>query len=249
MGYDMHTVIKPEGEERAVAKANEAFHAAVQERDALPKAERGTYRQGIDQLGESPFANATPRYAEAQRKVSGALERVYATERSYFRLNIRGMGMVRRAMLDLGMVYETSYSYTDWPDRPEDGTGAGIASEAMHDGSDPREYATKYYDGTEVTDADIARATAYHDQRTALLKDHPAGAETIPIHKFGTNDGWIVTPRECLNALAAWHATPESARIDALESAEITGLDWDRIWKRWLAFLELAAHCDGFEVH
>ena len=249
MGYDMRTVIKPEGEERAVAKANEAFHAAVQKRDALPKVERGTYRQGIDQLGELPFANATRRYAEAQRNVSAALDRVYATERSYFRLNIWGMGMVRRAMLDLGMVYETSYSYTDWPDHPEDGTGAGIASEAMYDGSDPREYAAKYCNGTEVTDADIARATAYHDQRTALLKDHPAGAETIPVHKFGSNDGWIVTPRECLNALAVWHATPESARIDALENAEITGPDWDRIWKRWLAFLELAAHCDGFEVH
>lgn len=249
MGYDMHTVIKPEGEERAVAKANEAFSAACAERDKLPREEAGFYRKGIDQLGEPPNSNATPRYKDAQRKVSVALDRLREVERSYFRLNIWGMGHVRRAMLDLGMAYETAHSFIDWPDYPEDGTGAAIAAEALSEDSDPQEYAAEYYAGQEVTEADITRARAYHDQATALRKGHPVGGDTIPVHKFGSNDGWIVTPRECLNALAVWHATPQSVRDDALENAEITGPDWAKTWQSWLGFLELAAHCDGFEVH
>lgn len=247
----MHTVTKPEGEARAVAKANEAFSAACKERDALPKGEQGFYRKGIDALGsDAPNANASPRYKEAQRKVSAAYNRLREVERSYFRLNIWGMGNVRRAMLDLGMCFESGYEWgAGWPAYPEDGTGAAIAAEALSEDSDPQEYAAKYYSGQEVTESDIATARAYHDQANALRRDHFGAADGIPVHKFGSNDGWIVTPNECLQALAIWHATPQSARDDAFESAGMADADWERIWKNWLAFLELAAYCDGFEVH
>jgi hypothetical protein len=248
MGYDMHTVIKPEGEERAVVKANEAFDAACAERNALPKVEAGQYQHGIDSF-DGPNENASPRYKAAQRKVSAAYDKIREIKRSYFRLNVWGMGNVRTAMLDLGMAYDGAHELGCWPDYPgQGGTGANVAAEAMGDDADPREYAAKYYAGLEITDADIAEATAYHEQAKAFRKEHPPGGETIPVHKFGSNDGWIVTPRECLNALAVWHATPEGMRIDAFEKAGMTDPDWGRTWKRWLAFLELAAHCDGFEV-
>lgn len=208
MGYDMNTVIKPEGEERAVARVQEALSKAYAEQDAFPKEAFG--KRDMSDWEQVYGPGADPACVAACERASKLYDDLREVERSYFRLNIWGMGNVCTAMLNLGMAYE-SLSERTWPEIPGDWESA--AGE--------------------------------------LKREHPAGGSTIPVHKFGSNDGWIVTPAECLEALAAWHAHTEGERDDALSAAGIDRNDpaWAKLWRQWLAFLELAAHCEGFEVH
>src|ERR1700761_2119173 len=112
MGYDMRYDQKPEGEAEAVKAAQELFNAACKERDALPKEEQGQHRdfkvlqaEGIDIFSDEAFTGRSDRYRAAQAKVSAAMKDVNRAEKSYFRLNIFGMGKYRDLMEALGMVY------------------------------------------------------------------------------------------------------------------------------------------------
>lgn len=230
MGYDMRTQIKPEGEERAVEKASAAFWRAVKARDVHP---RGSAAADV-----------------AQIEVERTSRIMYDTERSYYRLNITGMSMWYRAIFTLGMVYDHAEDHS-WPDYSDLSETAQAVIEAL-DEDDPIGYLAKNYPEVSAVegDTDWTQALAYHDRLIALLKHHPEGGSTIPAHKFGSNDGWWVTPAECLEALAAWHARSDGERDDALSAAgiDIDDTDYARMWKRWLEFLELAVHCDGFRV-
>jgi len=247
MGYDMHTVTKPEGEERAVARVTEEFRKACAVRDALPKSEAGHMIDAEWRRNADFAADATPAYKAAQSEVSRLFEVMRETERSYFRLNIWGMGQVREAMLLLGMAYE-SESRSEWPDYPSG--VAGQVCEALSEDADPAEYLAKYYPEVgSFTEADLDTAKLYRLASEEIRREHPEGGSVIPVHKFGSNDGWIVTPAECLEALSVWYAHTPGERDDALTEAKIEGADWMTLWERWLRFLELAAHCDGFEVY
>lgn len=246
MGYDMRTVIKPEGEAVALARLAGLRRAALATRDALPAEERGLHAKGEDFYAVP--ANASARYRTAQNEVLRLSKLRDRTERSYFRLNTRGMGMVREAMFLLGMAYETAED-REWPDYPRD---ISHVVEALRgdDGKTVAEYLTEWYPEKDVpTEAELDRAKLYLAESDELRRHHPEGGTTIPLRKLGSNDGWVVTPAECLEALSAWHARSAGERDDALTDAKVTGSDWDDSWRRWLEFLELAAHCDGFEVH
>lgn len=69
-----------------------------------------------------------------------------------------------------------------------------------------------------------------------VLSWHGPEVPGIPAHKFGTNDGWIVTPAECEAALQLAEKWPPPA-----ENPEV--------WKRWLDYLSRAREHQGFEVH
>lgn len=250
MGYDMrfHSG-KPAGEAERVKAATDAFHAACKVRDALPKSEAGHYRQGIDsdaaKWGDEPNSNATLRYAAAQSEVSRLYTEMYEAERSYFRLNIFGMGRVRDAMYALGMIYESpSSNLRQFPDYPDSEVVQNLIEEI-----DYPEYATEHKPGEVVHQDDLFEARAYIKQRNALLAEHPGNASGIPAHKFGSNDGWIVTPAECEQALKAWHSATGELRREAFNSAGLTGEDWSRIWARWIDYLTLSQQYGGFEVH
>ncbi len=230
MGYDMSTVITPEGETRAVDRARTAFYEACNERDALPADD--------------------PHRIIAQEKVDRLSETLRKTERSYFRLNIWGMGRYRDAMLALGMAYESAEDPSRaWPEFPRQTRRIELIAEAFIEEMDPSEYLAKYGDTDEqrepACDDELALVRAYNDQTEMLRKEHPAGGDTIPLHKLCSNDDWLVTPDECLNALAAWYRATAGERDDALTSVGIEDLEY---WASWLDFLQLAAHCDGFEV-
>ncbi|WP_102158720.1 hypothetical protein [Zhihengliuella halotolerans] len=133
----------------------------------------------------------------------------------YFRLNAGGMGRFVGIMAALGMVHGSS-SPVDRSEWP-----------ARPDDEDDEE-----------------AMAAYRQTRDALTARHTTAEPTIPSHKFGTNDGWIVTPDEIRAALQAWADADKNAL--PLGIAEIRPVDY---WDRWIAYLELAATADGFEVH
>lgn len=99
---------------------------------------------------------------------------------------------------------------------------------------------------------------------------HPKNVAGIAVHKFGSNDGWIVTPEEIRAALAIYeqklvepgHAGGEEtidrggAELVGDKVLEMLGVaapslisDVDPgVWGRWIEWLEKAAERGGFEV-
>jgi hypothetical protein len=168
----------------------------------------------------------TPEWEAAQQKVMDAFDHASTFDLNYFRLNIWGMGRCRGYMEERGMIYHTSSADAgEWPDYEEPEQAEG-----------------------EDTDAWYARIDEYdeaHSQRTAPLRSfHPEGGDTIPSHKFGSNDGWLVTEDECKAAATVNALADPPTFMD--EDGETKPVEW---WPEWIAFLERAATHGGFRVH
>lgn len=160
----------------------------------------------------------TADYEAAQAKVDAAYEAMDGSDPGYFRLNIWGMGRCYEYMAKRGMVYDAA-SPGPWPAYPELGPDA--------------------------TDEEEEAAEAKYEELSRPLKAaHPDGGDTIPGFKFGSNDGWIVTPAECAAALAANAGyTPPTYLDDDGTEKPVT---W---WDEWLRFLQRGADNEGFTVH
>lgn len=99
----------------------------------------------------------------------------------------------------------------------------------------------------------------------------------IPLHKLSSNDGWLVTPEECLSALneftetlARWGIDTNEFRLNSWSDRRVQIIQpWveehlgsngapfsvplidelaENIWLEWLNYLERAAQYGGFEV-
>lgn len=135
-----------------------------------------------------------------------------------FRLNIFGMSRYREAMFELGMMHESTNPVT--PDDWE---------------SLPEDY-----------DADSEEA--YYEAKDKITARHGINPlPTLPSHKFGSNDGWLVTPDEIRASLTKWDDWNSEDHHDVSESvAKVISTDY---WNAWIAYLRLAAEHDGFRVH
>ena len=127
-------------------------------------------------------------------------EEEYMEDGSYFRLNIWGMSVMRNIMFKAG-VLDTEFNYAEWPNRPDD---------------------NEYDDDGEPITATAKAADAAAD----AIKASHAGNGRVPAFKFGSNDGWLVTPEECLTLAAALRrvtdGSPESdkALSEAIEAED-----------------------------
>lgn len=227
MGYDMHWRVRPSGEADEVAEADARFYEAARERDAL--GERGTY----DAATGRPCGSDA--FSAKQAKVDAALAEIRRIERSYFRLNVWGMGRYRVAMESLGMLCGADRR-TDCPDPESFGTS--------YDEVDALRYRD---DATSPPSGDAGqRAKTFLATEAEFLSQHDGECPGIPPFKFGSNDGWIVTPAECKAALALYSANSAEQVQQALADAGITDTDY---WSRWIEYLSGAVDHDGFEVH
>lgn len=247
MGYDMRYVRTPDGEAEAVAAARTVLQAAVAERDQIPREEMGRLNfERAKAMGDydshDSYDGRTERYHHAQDKVNAALAEMDKAQTSYFRLSIFGMCRYRVLMFDLGMVFEDE-PYPEFPDVEDYGT----THEDFWALGDPgsSEFAA-------LTPERLEKANAFAAARRDVLGWHgKADTPGIPIHKFGSNDGWIVWPAECEAAVRIWEKFvtdrgEENAR--AYVEARVEGYDYD-YWLRWIEYLRGAARHGGFEVH
>lgn len=236
MGYDMHWVQVPDDEREAVSAAGTAFYEACAEREKLPREEGGTWsaeeRAALRYIEDGAVpANASDRYRAIQERVHQLYNALHAAKRSYFRLNIWGMGRYTRAMETLGAL-TSGYRDDDQPPYPET-----IPEHYWEWESDPATPAVN--DDQRVRFADIkARATAH-------LAWSPPGTTGIPVHKFGSNDGWHVLPEEALASASAIRATDPDAVEKALADAGITDRAY---WDAWVQWLADASEHGGFTV-
>jgi len=231
------------GEKAAVDALRADFYAACEVRDALPRSEAGAYRRGADDMdAHESFDGRTERYARAQDAVTAASREVDDAEHSYFRLNIHGMGRYRGLMEDLGMAFEDE-PHPPFP-KPED---YGTNWEDIEAAEYPEDHA-----GYGWTDGRLVAALKHVDAVNAVLAFH-GNADTpgIPLHKFGSNDGWIVVPAECEAAVRTWRDFVAAEGDEAALNYVSNKLGEGRAdyWLKWIAYLAGAARHDGFEVH
>ena len=147
---------------------------------------------------------------------------------SYFRLNIWGMGRFREFMDQLGMV-ATDYTVPPWPEKPDSIDWEDVSAVRYPDD----------YEGDQPVKPDavtFAKAIETH------LAWHPDPTFGIALHKFGSNDGWLVTPEEIA-------ATLESYRTHSGDEVKvIVGADGIDRWVEWITYLERAQLRGGFRV-
>lgn len=209
MGYDMYIADGPDEAETAAVEAAAALLGELVSRlqTAASEDEAEGLRGEIDQ-----------RYNE-----------VRTAQRSYYRLNVWGMGAARELMGAFGML--TDEFMPVWPE-PE----AYGLTESPEDPNWFRE-------GPERQKAEEALTAAGRlflaDQDAVVEADH--GGPGIPGYKFTSNDGWLVTPREIEAALKAYDNADPKDR-DAVSQDE----PW---WPSWIAYLSFARERGGFRVH
>lgn len=183
-------------------------------------------------VGARDTLNLPPNHADveaAQEEVERTFEALMEADTSYFRLNIWGMSRYCEVMEQLGMVV-SGYAAPPFPDEPEGVTREEIeafADRAPGSGLPAR-----------------PEVVAYWKQLHAHLSWHLEPAFGIALHKFCSNDGWLVTPEEIAAAL-------ESYRVHSAEEVKvIVGGDAEELdyWTQWIAYLQRAQHRDGFRV-
>jgi hypothetical protein len=216
-------------------------------RDALPEEERGrATREELMHFDYEAPANASERYRQAQRVSHEAYEAAQAIRQNYFRLNIFAMGHYVDVMRTFDMVVdvpeEHRYPHAPWKNEPNESELWDIYYE---------------WENGEFTDGDVVDRWKFveysHELEAYLASSSDSAKNRIPTYKFGTNDGWIVTPVECRAAVerarsytddevrAAFSAVHRNATVERLNEA----LSY---WHKWIKFIEGAAEHEGFEV-
>lgn len=198
MGYDMYIV---QDRDQAEADAIAAARAHI-----------NTLAKPWDLPGGSPEQET------AQKAWDEAWRALAVADRSYFRLNVRGMSRCCNLMAELGMLTTQEapafprtreFGLEDWPEDPDE----------------PK------------NDAERSFLAACE----AVCAFEPQPVLGIPVGKFGTNDGWLVTPAQIAAALEAHRDAPE-----AHKQPLVGDIEW---WPDWIAFLEYAQGRGGFRVH
>jgi hypothetical protein len=222
MGYDMRWLRADDDEAVAVAAASGVFHVACAERDALDDAEKGQ----------------SPRYSAAQEKVHATYAALGDAEKSYFRLNIFGMGRYRDLMERLGMAFEDA-AHPAWPEAED----YGLTKEQAWATECPEEYPDIM-----LTPVQQEAGRKYAAEQDRILRWHGKEIPGIPLHKFGSNDGWHVLPAEAEAAVRIW---AEFVKVNgdekalALVAEAVTDTGY---WLKWIAYLTGAITHGGFAV-
>jgi len=135
-------------------------------------------------------------------------------DEGYFRLNIWGMSQYREAMFLIGMLDTSPEPDTGWPKDPP-----GIDWDEFYE--DRNSY------------------PEYREALEAFLSAKGSGTG-IGAWKFTSNDGWIVTPEECVEALDSYAGAmfPDPFDDDAA----------NEYWHKWIKYLTDAIGRDGFRV-
>lgn len=200
----------------------------VQERDQAEKDAIAAAAKHIKTLASPHSVPEGEERAAAEKAWKEGWDAYDKADRSYFRLNVRGMSRCCDLMATLGML--TFEEAPDFPRLEEFGLTDYPEDPADYDGEE-REKAEK-----ELTDG----GRRYLDAIEAALAFEPVPVRGIPVGKFSSNDGWLVTPAQCEAALSAWQAQPEAARTHVTG-----GIEW---WDSWIAYLTYAKDRGGFRV-
>jgi hypothetical protein len=215
---------------------------------AVPEGDRGERDPDADQweiaVKQYKPGTGTPEWEDLRRQVVETSEAVDEVEgKNYFRLNIWGMDRCRGYMDHFGMAYDAERG--GWEDFWPKATDYGF-------GDDESPWEEEVYDTESgTTSYTTERARLFHEANEAARAREFDGVG-IPFHKLGSNDGWLVTEKECADALSMLAA---NGGIDAGGKVvpitdKYDGVDQEVLWwPRWVAFLAEASTHGGFRVY
>lgn len=228
MGYDMSTVEPMTAEDQAeFDEAKAKFEAAVKIRDA--------YERGSEEAHE------------AQEAVTEAYELMSETDKNYFRYNIWGMGRCRSVMADLGMMKHPAAG--SWPEMPSELEGqAGALYDYTDDGVDQLDTPTCRAALPWLTDELVALWRTYRADIEKYLSEHDRDTPGIAENKFSSNDGWHVTPGECVGAVGMFKRASDGKKRAAYDAAELNA-DGVQYFEQWVKWLEYCSTRGGFKVY
>lgn len=221
MGYDMYLVNEVECPDKEAAQVE--WDTAIAARNALERPDLTAYKESIDPWDTNTWPDSE--YKTAQLRVEAAMDRRSKADLNYFRLNIHGMGRAREIMQRLGMVYDAerpaSAKFPNWHVDEHEPWDCEAENCPVPSGSNT--------------------CAQYREQRDKVLRWAPLDQEGILVEKLCSNDGWIVLPTECTQALEIW--AKHTAEIRA---AVIKAAPW---WPGWLDFIRRASTNGGFKVY
>lgn len=156
----------------------------------------------------------------------------------YFRLNSWGMGAYRNYMHERGML-DLKAKSADYPEHQ----AFGVTDE---------EYQQYPENESEMS----AEYRAWRAAVTQWLSSTVGGNGLMPAFKFGSNDGWIVTPDEITKSLTALEDYERRQReqhgadwVDPIKATELEEGESVSYWDKWIRYLYCARAHGGVEVH
>lgn len=252
MGYDMNWREVPDWA-RSIAEENQAkFAALAAERDAL-------FPEGITPFRK--YNEEDQAISDARRKIvesdeykakQKAVEEAWPDDPSYFRLNIWGMSTMRDIMDALGIGYWApspdfpSSDGIDWDDEssPEYLAWEEEANKARAQSPRPT-----------VTNALGLASSEVWEQPTFSRISGEKELFGLPLHKFTSNDGWIVTPDDIREALKIYRSLKPADILSVVKHYTDQFSDGAKPedvveWlDRWMVWNEQAMlHGNGYEV-
>lgn len=206
------------------------------ERDTSKDTEYAEANQRFNQAcaARNGFERDSAAAEAAQEQVEAAYADMDRFSVNNFRFNIWGMESMRVAMAQLGML-ATEYSSPTWPE-PEE---FNLDQETIWK-----------YDSDDL-DSAPENVRAFYAKHNAVLAWSPPDEPGLPVHKFGSNDGWVVTPMNARSALVLFfrkkHADPEL--VERVRKTWGGGdSDASAYFDEWIDYLTRSLDHGGFEV-
>lgn len=157
----------------------------------------------------------------------------------YYRFNVWGMGMTVGALEWAGAIY-----HGEPPPLPElegiDEDRVHVAVEVVRGGKPPKK--------KPPTEAELAAARAYLDAHEKAVSKSSLKRGRVGAYKFQSNDGWLVTPKECLVIASKLRASVDVIARDFFGDAGIAEKDGRRWVLGFARYNEIAAEHGGYRV-
>jgi hypothetical protein len=168
-------------------------------------------------------------------------EPLYEGQPDYWRFNTAGMQAMRQILLNAGMMDgELSPEWPTFPPEGWDHERAYSLLDALENGDT--------VDGAAPTLQEQEVVLAFMTESSRVREVRSASPGLVPICKFCSNDGWLVTPDECSILARGLRAAIESLGSE-LWAGEAIGEEEARSWiLKFAAWNELAAAHGGYRV-
>lgn len=185
-------------------------------------------------------------------RIPPAFEPQYEGQPEYFRFNIYGMQSMRQIMSRAELLDDDVD--VDWPEFPPAGWDEerawmlveAIDAERAEDSSDP--------DGAlrvepPPTLPERVAVTSYLAARDAVRAVRSPNPARVPTAKFCSNDGWLVTPDECLVLARGLRRALDDVGPALWEVEDLSDHEARRWIEQWIAYNALAAENGGYHVY
>jgi hypothetical protein len=185
------------------------------------------------------------------RRIPPGFEPQYEGQPEYFRFNVFGMQSMRQIMQRAELLDDDVD--VDWPEFPPAGWDDERAWTLVEAIEAERAEDTDHPDGAlEIepppTLPERVAVTNYLAARDVVRAVRSPDPALVPAVKFSSNDGWLVTPEECLLIAHGLRRALDESGPALWEGEDITDHEARRWIEQWIAYNLLAADNGGYRV-